>query len=97
MTRRRALPWHDEEGREPGRSIKRGRHCQTDVEIRCDGVDVRKLRDLFNWEDATKTLGFLLVNLVAVFYISIYQYGTSRCLRSWACFVLSEKSKAIEE
>ena len=27
--------------------------------------DVRKLRDLFNWEDATKTLGFLLVNLVA--------------------------------
>ena len=34
--------------------------------------DVRKLRDLFNWEDATKTLGFLLVNLVAVVFTFLF-------------------------
>ena len=59
--------------------------------------DVRKLRDLFNWEDATKTLGFLLVNLVAVvlhFYLPIRYFAMPVVVGMF--FVLSEKSKAIE-
>ena len=59
--------------------------------------DVRKLRDLFNWEDSTKTLGFLLVNLVAVvlhFYLPIRYFAIPVVIGMF--FVLSEKSKAIE-
>ena len=59
--------------------------------------DVRKLRDLFNWEDATKTLGFLLVNLVAAvlhFYLPIRYFAMPVVVGMF--FVLSEKSKAIE-
>ena len=54
------------------------------------------MRDLFNWEDATKTLGFLLVNLVAVlhFYLPIRYFAMPVVVGMF--FVLSEKSKAIE-